>query len=222
MRASIERALWRSLRAAGLALAVLATASCSLSRKPSPEKSEKRAEAMWTRVGEELAAAAAGQIASGGRVLVVRASAATAWAPVQDVIELSLKAKLPAGTDIKVETVPDAPRPAGVGEDYPVTPQPIGSAWLASTLKEDSPVSLVVSLVGRPAGAPAPGQKPPPIVCFDPEGGDELAAMIRSGRVAAAVTLRRGGTPPESADWFERRYSVVTPANVDPWAAGTL
>jgi hypothetical protein len=209
----------RALLAAGAAVLALGLASCKRPQDPfRPAKVGDASRAMWSRVGEELAAAAAPLVKEGGRVLLVRAGKDTSVSPDQDVIEQAFRTSLAGAAraaEVIVAAVPNAARPSWAQEDYPVLPGPVTAAWLGEAIGKDGSIKVVASLVGEPAGRAA--SRAVPVVCFAPAGGDSLAAMIRSGAVVAAIASRRDPPAADGKDWFEMRYAVLTSTNIASW-----
>jgi hypothetical protein len=197
----------------------LALAACSPHASPDAKEAEKKSRAMWTRIGAELAAAA--QRPPGNpAILLVREASQPGFGPGQDLMEaavrngLSHTLKFPPR--ITVVRVPTAPVPEFIRWDS-LPPAGLTANWLTAALQQHAPASLVISLVGEPVGAPPEGTPWPPIICFAGNGSTNLARLIRSGVVTAAVAPRHTNPNPGAEDWFDLRYTVLNKDSIAAW-----
>jgi len=179
---------------------------------------------MRVRVGVELAKAIRETGRTEGSILIVRAGAQTALAQDHDAIQKALcdlLAKAPAAGEVHTETIADRALPPEIagGERVPVALQ---GEWLSALMVKYSKTTAIVSLLGEPVSTAETLASLPPLFCHSEAGGEHLAEFVRSGVVLAAIAPRHSAPPVETKDWFDIRYTVVTPANVEQWAAGKM
>jgi hypothetical protein len=196
----------RRLIASGLLLGLVA---CS----PRPVRSSgdlaQSEGAMFDQVAAELAKLAAPSLQAGGRVLVVRGSAACTAAELQESLEQSLRKHL-GGAEVVVVPQPDVKPPPDM-PDLPLSPQPLTAAWLAPHVARHKP-AVVICLYSEPdAGVGVP------LVCHSPAGPPKLAELIKSGAVLGAVTSVHQPAKGGGSSWFDQRYTVLTRDNVGAW-----
>lgn len=196
----------RSLLAAGVLLVLVACA-------PRPVRSSgdlaQNEGAMFDRVAAELAQLAGSSLKAGGRVLVIRGSAACTASAQQDMIEQSLRKQL-GGAEVVVVPQPDVKPPPEM-PDLPLSPQPLTAAWLAPHVKQHKP-AVVICLYSEPdAGVGVP------LVCHSPGGPPKLAELIKSGAVLGEVTSSHQPPAARRPTWFDQRYTVLTRENVGAW-----
>lgn len=199
-----------------ICLASIALSACSHGGGPSASAAEKHARVMWTRIGTELAIAAAQQQPANGSVLLVREASRPGFGPGQDLMEAAFRSKKGSASAITAVTVPSVPVPDPIPWNY-VPPVKLNAGWLTTALQQHGPASLVISLVDEPSGALPADKAWPPIICFSGNGSTNLGVLIRSGVVAAAVAPRHTNPKSGEKDWFELRYTVVNKSNVDQW-----
>ena len=201
----------------GFAALALLLAGCGKQDGPvSRSEAAKNSSAMWERVGTELATLAAAQSPE-GRILLIRdpeqEGLVNGHREMAAAFQRAFPKKSPRSCEVVTVETPPVPMPELVGIDS--GPRPLSRAWLDAALTKNGPAVLIVSLVGEPAGAaPAGG---PRIVCFARDGGTNLAAAMKSGSVVGAVAPRHTNPPDNEQDWFELRYTVLTPANIAAW-----
>lgn len=195
----------RALLVTGL---LLTLAACGRRPVKSDTDLAKSEGAMLDRVAAELANLARPALGSGGRVLVVRGSAACTAGALQDTLEQALRKQLD-GAECIVVPQPDIQPPAQQ-PDLPISPQPLTAAWLAPHVKQHKP-AVVICLYSEPdAGVGVP------LVCHSPGGPPKLAELIKSGAVLGAVTSTHQPAK-DSSGWFDQRYTVLTRENVGAW-----
>jgi hypothetical protein len=179
---------------------------------------------MCREVGRVLADAAGDVVRDGGSVLVIKPAAGEATAPdVQLIGEAFAREAASRHLRIAAETNMPAAKASGVApEGYLPPPPPLTLALMKDFTGKAGPIDAVVSFVGEPIVRD--GEKAvegPPVICFAPSA-EALAAAMRAGVVKAAVAIRHSAPPANTKDWFTLRYVVVTPTNVEQWAAGKL
>ena len=171
---------------------------------------------MWERIGLELATLAAAQSPE-GRVLLIRdpeqEGLVNGHREMAAAFERVFPRKSARSCEIVTVETPPVPMPELVGADS--GPRPLSRTWLDGAVTRSGPAALIVSLVGEPVGTAAPSG--PRIVCYARDGGTNLAAAMKSGSVVGAVAPRHTNPPDNEQDWFELRYTVLTPANVASW-----
>lgn len=191
---------------------------CSGGQEISREKAARNNQDMWNRIGRELAVAAARQSCD-GRVLLVRDPEQSGLENGHTVMLAAFEREFASRAKGRPEVVtvetPLEKLPDVIGVDSVPKPK-LTPAWLAGALAKNGPAVLIVSVAGEPANA-ARDAKVPPVVSFSRDGGTNLAAAIRSGAVLAAVAPRHTSPAANEQDWFELRYTVVTPENVGAW-----
>ena len=209
--------------AAGRALvAALLLAGCAPRSAPNQSRAAASNEAMWKRIGRELAMAAAAQPGL-ERVLILRQELKPEYnlGPGQDLMEAAFRSELqrrarPA-PDMVTVSLPPMPPPDRLATTPYRGYREVTPSYLNDAVGKAGSVSLVASLLGPPTGLPSAGATWPAIVCFSPDGAAPLADLVRRHLVLAAVAPRHDNPARDDKDWFGLRYTVLTTVNLDAW-----
>ena len=206
-----------SFRQLATILVALTISGCS-ARHPSMATFEGRSNKMWDRIGAELAKASKSQKAS--RILLIRQDDSTLanLGPGQDLMEQSFKKSIGARSEIAVVSIAAIAPPEKENLAHPVDlMHRLEPQLLNEALAKNGAAPLLVSLLGEPTSPPPAGTKWPPIVCFSRDGSTNLAQLIRSGVVVAAVAQRHSPPDKNEKDWFALRYTVIDRGNIEHW-----
>jgi len=186
-------------------------------------KPETKASAMAQQTSKTLATLALQHAGDQGRILLISPDPAViqdtnlrAWTENQ--IQ-TLQRSLGSGAKlVGVETVAEGVRNRATGEDA----KPFTLQTVAALVGKHPETTLVVSLSGAPTPEKTPAPNLPPFICFAPDG-DNVAELMKQGRVVAAIVPRSQPAPMSALDgnWFDLMYQVVTPDTLPKWLSET-